>query len=75
MAFKRGSIIIDVILVPLYNTSSLPHSGGSIVKVISLNNDEEPIHKVFYKIVMKYITSPFVPCLFYFKVIEHAILQ
>ena len=40
--FERGSAIFGVILPPSYNIISSPHSGGSMAKMISLD-DKEPI--------------------------------
>ena len=46
----RDLAIFDAILAPSYNTLSSPHSGGSMVKMISLiDDDEEPVRKVFMK--------------------------
>ena len=39
--------MFDVILAPSYNTPFSTHSGGSMVKMISLDDDEKPIQKVF----------------------------
>ena len=36
-------------LMPSYKILSLPHCGDSMVKMISLNDDEEFIHKIFMK--------------------------
>ena len=34
---------------PAYNILSLPHSSGSMAKMITLGDDEKPIRKVFTK--------------------------
>ena len=46
---RENSTIFDVILTSSYDTLYSPHSGGSIAKIISLDDDEEPTHKVFTK--------------------------
>ena len=45
----RDIAIFDVMLAPSYNILSAPHSDGSMAKMISLNDDEEPTQKVFTK--------------------------
>lgn len=50
-----------------------PHGGGSISKVISLDDDEELIHKVLTIVLMEYVLSSFVLCLFDFEIIQHVI--
>ena len=45
----RDSTIYNVMLAPLCNTLSSPHNGGSMAKMVSLANNEEPIQKVFTK--------------------------
>ena len=73
---KRDFAIFDVILASSYNTTSSPHSGGSMTKMISLDDDEGPIQKVpIHEIPMEYINSPFVRYLFDFEVIQRVILQ
>jgi hypothetical protein len=46
-------------------------------KMISLedDDDEEPIQKGSHKILMKYISLSFVPCLCDFESIQHVIIQ
>lgn len=42
-------VIFNVTLAPSYNTTSLPHDGGSLTKMISLNDDVERVWKVLTK--------------------------
>ena len=46
---SRKTAIFDVILAPLYIILSSPRSVGSMVKMVFLDGDEEPIRKVFTK--------------------------
>ena len=45
-AFERVFVMFDVMLAPLYNTTPSPHGGGSTMKMIPLDDDEEHIQEI-----------------------------
>jgi hypothetical protein len=59
MVFARDSVIFDVILAPTYNPTPSLRGGGSMKKMISLDDDEEHIWKFLTKFdgVHKFVIS------------------
>jgi hypothetical protein len=49
--------MFGVILAPSSNTLSSAHSDGSMTKMISINDDEEPIWESFHEIPMEFVSS------------------
>lgn len=65
---QGDSTIFEVTLAPLHNPTPSPHGSDSMMRMISLNHDEESLQRIPTN-PMECMSLPFVPCLFSFEVI------